>query len=217
MSSVKCEQCGLVNFAGEVTCKRCHAPLTQTTRVASSSPQGIVLEDGYVLPPPPAVVGSGVWRQKSTLVMSRDAVLPYRCVKCNQETDKRLKRRLTWHHPALYLIIFAGVLIYLIVALIVRKVAVVEVGLCQEHQAKRRRSVLITWGLLLLGVGGFVLAIVAQDATYLLGGFLLFLVAMIYGIVVVRLVAPSKIDNQFVWLKGVNKDYLDELPQWIGD
>lgn len=206
-----------MNFASEVTCKRCHAPLAQIARVASSSPQGIVLEDGYVLPPPPAVVGSGVWRKKSTLVMSRDAVLPYRCVKCNQETDRRLKRRLTWHHPALYLIILVALLIYLIVALIVRKVAVVEVGLCEEHLAKRRRNVLITWALVLLGAGGFVLAIMNEDPTYLLGGFVLFIAAIIYGLVAVRVVAPSKIDNQYVWLKGVNKDYLEELPLWTGN
>jgi hypothetical protein len=45
---------------------------------------------------------------------------------------------------------------------------------------------------------------------------LLFIAGIIYGIVVVRVVAPSKIDKQFVWLKGVNKDYLNSLPVCAG-
>lgn len=217
MSTLKCAQCGLVNFATDAVCKRCRAPLAHnTSQVASSTPQGIVLEDGYVLPPPPALPGVGVWRDKSTLVMSQGAELPPRCVKCNVPTHLRLKRRLTWHHPAIYILIFVALLIYLIVAIIVRKAATVEMGLCDEHQAKRRRNLLITWSLVLVGIAGFVLAVMLEDFTYLLAGFLALVAAMIYGIVAVRIVAPSRIDDRFVWLKGVNKDYLNELPQWPG-
>jgi len=42
------------------------------------------------------------------------------------------------------------------------------------------------------------------------------LAAFFFGIFAVRIVVPAKIDDKFVWLKGVNKDYLNELPQWIG-
>lgn len=148
--------------------------------------------------------------------MSQGAELPPRCVKCNVPTHLRLKRRLTWHHPAIYILIFVALLIYLIVAIIVRKAATVEMGLCDEHQAKRRRNLLITWSLVLVGIAGFVLAVMLEDFTYLLAGFLALVAAMIYGIVAVRIVAPSRIDDRFVWLKGVNKDYLNELPQWPG-
>ena len=109
-----------------------------------------------------------------------------------------------------------ALLIYLIVALIVRKAATVEMGLCDEHQAKRRRNLLITWSLVLIGIAGFVVAIMLEDGIYLLAGFAALIAAMIYGIVAVRIVAPSKIDDRFVWLRGVNKDYLNELPQWPG-
>ncbi len=188
------------------------------SRVVESSPQGIVLEDGYVLPPPPTVgmPGSGVWRDKSVLVMSKDAQLPNRCIKCNEPTNGRLKRKLTWHHPAIYILILIAWLVYLIVALIVRKRATVGVGLCEEHCAKRRKNLLITWSLVLLGVAGFILAMIEEDGTYALIGALLLLSGIIYGIVFARIVAPSKIDDKFVWLKGVNKDYLNLLPQWPG-
>ena len=220
MSSLKCAQCGLINFAGETTCKRCGATLNQNIpRAVAPGPQGIVLEDGYVLPPPPSVglPGSGVWRSKSTLVMSQGAVLPDRCIKCNEPAHGvRLKRKLTWHHPAIYLLILVAVLVYLIVSLILRKRATVEIGLCERHLAIRRRNMLITWLLFLLAVAGFVMAVVAEDGTYVLVGAILLLGAIIYGLVVVRVVSPSKIDDKFVWLRGVNKNYLSQLPQWPG-
>lgn len=217
MSSLKCAQCGLVNFLTDSTCKRCGAPLgSSVPSVIDPGRQGIVLEDGYVLPPPPSTGMAGVWRNQSQLVMSKDALLPDRCVRCNVPTTGRLKRRLTWHHPAIYLIIFVALLIYVIVALVLRKTATVEIGLCDEHRAKRRRNLLITWALFGLGIAGFVLAIMMSDGTYLGFGALALLAALIFGVVAVRVVTPAKIDDRFVWLRGVNKDYLEELPQWVG-
>jgi hypothetical protein len=148
--------------------------------------------------------------------MSRDAELPPRCVKCNVPTHLRLKRKLTWHHPLIYILVFIALLIYLIVAMIIRKAATVEIGLCHEHLAKRQRDLWITIGLLIAGLLGLALAIAYSDGTYLLVGFLALIASLIYGIVAVRVVAPAKIDDQFVWLSGVNKHYLNELPQWPG-
>ena len=149
--------------------------------------------------------------------MSKNARLPNKCVKCNEPADAPpLKRRLTWHHPAFYLIIFVALLIYVIVALVVRQTANVEVGLCEKHKAKRKRDILITWSLVLLGVVGFALAIVASDGNYALLGLLLLLVGTVYGIVNTRIVNATRIDKDFVFLSGVNKDYLDQLPQWPG-
>jgi len=148
--------------------------------------------------------------------MSRDAELPLRCVKCNVPTHLRIKRKLSWHHPALYLIIIVALLIYLIVAMILRKSATVEIGLCDEHQAKRRRDVWITITLVVVGILGFALALGFEDVTYLLLGFVALIAALIYGIAVARVVAPAKIDDRFVWLTGINKQYLNELPQWPG-
>ena len=219
MSSLKCAQCGLVNFATAASCKRCGQPLPQNSGVASSTPQGIVLQDGYVLPPPPTVgvPGSGVWRDKSKLVVSKGAELPDRCVKCNAPSQEpKLKKKLSWHHPAIYLLIFVALLIYFIVAMILRKTATVDIGLCEEHKLKHRRNIVVTWVLVGLGVLGFVTALAVEDSNFILLGILLLLAGIIYGAVTLRILTPAKIDDRFAWLKGVNRDYLDELPQWPG-
>jgi len=72
------------------------------------------------------------------------------------------------------------------------------------------------WGLLLLGVVSFFIAIAANDGSPALLGLLLILGGMVFGIVAARVAVPSKIDDRFVWLKGINEDYLDLLPQWPG-
>jgi hypothetical protein len=210
--------CGLVNFATATQCKRCGTLFAQNLSTGTNLQGGFVTADGYVLPPPPraSIPSSGIWRNQSTLVLSRDAVLPLRCVKCNAYTTGRLTRRYSWHHPALYLILLVAWLIYLIVAMIVRQRATVEVGLCEEHQTKRRNAIYATIALALLGVGGIVLAIVAEDGTPALIGFLLLLAALIFGLIAPRVGYPTKIDERFVWLKGINKEYLEQFPSWPG-
>jgi hypothetical protein len=213
-TSWKCAECGLVNFATSVNCKRCGAALATSGVPAELQPNGIVLEDGYVLPPPPT---GGVWRDNSTLVMMKEAPLPDRCVKCNAPANGvRLRRSLSWHHPVLYLLIFVGVLIYVILAAVLSKRAMIYIGLCAEHIRRRRKMIAAGWALL---VAGLVSAIAAFANDYPTGGMLglgVFLFALVWLIMISRVVTPKKIDDRLVWLNGVNSAYLSQLPPWQG-
>jgi hypothetical protein len=155
--------------------------------------------------------GIGVWRHFSQLVMTKDAQLPDRCTMCNNPANGfRLKRNLYWHPPAWYLLICAGLLIYAIVALIVRKKASIEIGLCRTHVQKRKRAIAIT--LLLIGVSILVvvLATIKEPTLILLSG-AIFIGALIYGVVAVPPVTPAKITDRLVYLKGVSPAYLNML------
>jgi hypothetical protein len=207
MTSVTCARCGSMNMPTDHLCFKCGSPLQAASRIDST-------QQPYF---PPATHGMpSIWRTQSVLVMTKEALLPGRCVKCNAYTDERLKRKLTWHHPALYLLIFASILIYAIVAMIVRKTATVDVGFCPEHLAARKKHLSITWALGLLSIGSFVGGLMFEDATFFLASAALILATAIYGIVTLRVVVPTKIDDHLVWLKGVNADYLQELPEWRG-
>jgi hypothetical protein len=107
--------------------------------------------------PHSAEANGGVWRDGIVLVMHKQAVLPDRCVKCNESVNGlRLKRKLSWHHPALYLMIFfPGLLFYAIVALIVRKTARIDVGICERHRSRRRIGIAVAWLIALLGFAMF--------------------------------------------------------------
>ena len=196
-----------MNMPTDQRCFKCAAPLPVTTRIDST-------QQPYF---PPATHGMpSVWRSHSTLIMTKQASLPDRCIKCNRYTDERLKRKLTWHHPALYLLIFASILIYAIVAMIVRKTATIDVGLCAEHKAARKKNIAITWALGLLSIGSLITAAMLEDFTFVVASIVFLLATVVYGIVTLRIVAPTKIDDHYVWLTGANVDYLQEFPELSG-
>ena len=97
-----------------------------------------------------------------------------------------------------------------------RKRATVEFGICDEHFMKRRRNTAIGWVMVLLGLLGLFAAIPMEDGTPAILGLFLLLGGAIFAILGSRIATPSKIDDHYVWLRGVNKDYLDMLPQWPG-
>jgi len=211
MPSVKCPNCGLVNFATETNCKRCAVPLQNLSPAPGYQSQLVVSQDGYVFPPPPAF--GNVWQKNAILIFSKEASLPERCVKCNMPTDgPGLKRKLSWHHPALYLLILGGLLLYAILATVLSKRATVFLGMCEEHRRKRRNGMLIGWALFL---GGVILAVVAVANNYnsvMLLCFVMIVGGLIWLIIAARSVSVKKIDDQFVWLRGINREYLQMLP-----
>jgi DNA-directed RNA polymerase subunit M/transcription elongation factor TFIIS len=161
--------------------------------------------------------GHGVWRQGNQLVMTKDAQLPYACVKTNRPADAWLRRNLSWHSPWIYLVVLTGVLIYIIVALIVRQTAKIQVPLCREQIVRRRWTIAVAW---LTVLGGIVMIVVGlgsgnnqpSNGLVALGGLIVLLAGAIVGATLARIVAPARITKDYVWLKGVHPDYLAALP-----
>jgi drug/metabolite transporter (DMT)-like permease len=162
--------------------------------------------------------GSGVWRDGPLLVMTKDAQLPDRCLKCNLPAGGwRLKRKLSWHEPAWYFLVLLGligIIIYVIAASVVRQTATVMVPLCEEHRRRRKRAIAAGWLLGLAGIAAFVLggSIEEYQAAAFLGGMLLLVTGLIFGMVGSQVAVPKRIDERFVWLKKVHPATLEELP-----
>src|SRR5689334_6970592 len=92
-----------------------------------------------------------MWRQGSTLVVPRKVALPPRCFKCGEPVAGRPMKVSTSYLNSLWLLlIFAGLLVYIIVALILRKTGTVHLYLCPRHRSRRRVTILVCW-LLFLG------------------------------------------------------------------
>lgn len=164
----------------------------------------------------PGAVGA-LWRSGKLLVMRKGATLPGRCVKCGADAPgEKLTRKLFWHHPALYLLILPGLLIYAIVATVVGKRAKIQVGLCHEHRGRRRRDLIIAWSLFLLSLALFVAAGVWENGWCVAFGVAALLASPIYGMITCAVVTPKKIDDQFVWLKGVSPEFLESLEEFTG-
>jgi hypothetical protein len=158
--------------------------------------------------------GVDVRRDGKWVVMPRDGALPPRCVKCNAQADEPIKERtLYWHHPALYILLLVSILIYAIVAVIVRKSARLSPGLCADHKKQRLNVILTGWTGVFVA---FTVPFMFADSEYL-GlvvslSVLLFLVVIVYAMVRGRIVYAKRIDQDEVRLGGCGKDFLDSLP-----
>jgi hypothetical protein len=161
----------------------------------------------------------GFWRRGRELVVAKGSNFPARCVKCNAAAPgKRLKRRLYWHHPAIYLmILFPGLLIYAIVAVIVRQRATFDVSLCDQHRSRRLWTMLIAWFVFFASIGCFFLA-AAVDASLVpilvIAGIVGILAAIIGGVYGSRVVYAKKIDTQYAHMGGICPDFMAEYPDW---
>ena len=201
----RCAECGqtvsrndLLRYENSWICARCKPIFFQRLREGAAPPASLL-----------------IWRSDRLLVMSQGAELPDRCVKCNAPAHgQRLRRKLYWHSPYIYLLILLNLLIYVIVAMIVRKRAQVEVGLCEPHRSQRRLAIGLGW---LMGLGGlalFILSLVNNWGWFALLGFVLFITGLVWGAAKGPVISAKKIDPQFVWVKGVCRDYLATLPEW---
>jgi hypothetical protein len=162
-----------------------------------------------------------LWRENDLLVMrSPRGSLPDRCVRCNAAAEGyRLSRTVYWHHPAYYvLIVWPGLLIYVIVAVIVRRKAQVELGLCPFHASRRRWAIGMGW---LLAVGGIVLmvasAMLADDKfeywwIVLILGIAALLAGVIWGSIGARTLWAKRITrDRITYLRGADPRFLSEF------
>jgi len=82
---------------------------------------------------------TSVFRRGKLLVVPRDTTLPSWCVLCDKRAaDATKKTEFSWHNPWIYVLLLSP-LIYVVVALIVRKTMKFQVPLCSEHRRRRSR------------------------------------------------------------------------------
>lgn len=175
-------------------------------------------------PVPPKQI-QGVWSDGQYLVVAQNATLPSVCVVTNQKPVKAITRSFYWHHPAVYISILAGLLIFVILALVLRKNQKLALPVSEMALQKRKGGLLKCWAaaaLCILGVvGSFVLMANqngASDSGFLITMFLLFfgfiglLVSAVVGSRYASVLRPKKITDQAGWYVGASPEYLARFP-----
>ena len=190
----------MVNFANSWVCAECKPQYVQKLK------EGV--QTGSL---------TTFWRSGKRLVMPVDASLPHRCVKCNEPTDDgQMKRKLYWHHPAVYLALIVNVLVYAIIAVCCRKRSCTSVSMCSKHRAARRKIMIVSWLCVLGGIAAFITGVIMGSGWGMILGVGVFVGAIIYGIARGRLVYATKINKEHVWLGGCKPAFLAEFPEWTG-
>lgn len=159
---------------------------------------------------------AGAFCQGKTLVVGRNITLPPICVKCGQPTARDpIKKTFQWHNPWLFLmILFPGLLFYLIVALIVRKKFELAVPVCEEHKLRRRR---LLWTAAVLLLGGIPFGILLDSLGATSGWVALLVISvilagMVFWAVGLNLLSPTYIGENYATFKGAGNDFLTQLP-----
>lgn len=156
--------------------------------------------------------GDLYWRSGPELLTRTDCVLPDRCVKCNDAAAKKHRHTFYWHSPWWYVLIPVSLLFYAIAASLVRKKAVVTVGLCQRHEGRRRKH---TW--IALGLFGLGLLVLFAGMTNDIGmavwlGLFAIVVSPFWALIGRRLMIPVRIEDQLARFKGCSNEFLSTLP-----
>lgn len=163
-------------------------------------------------------LGGIAWRDGKNMVVVDGAQLPDQCIKCSLPAGGgRMKRKIYWHPPLVYIVLLFNILIYAIVALCVRKSVKTDVGFCGTCRSRRRLDLLIGWLSLLGGIAvGIAVGIAGavNEQYWGLAGLALFLFGVIWLIVRTQVLLPARIKDGRAWIKGCHKDYLARLPQW---
>jgi len=235
MSDTTCPKCGYPRPEGAVDCPSCGIVYAKYGATPPPLPVAPPLpaapgSGGFNPYAPPSAelvatyggvyagTGAGVWQRDGLLVMEKTAPLPARCLRCNRPVSRTLRAKLSWHPPAIYFVLLAHVLAYLVVALIVRKRAEVEVPMCDEHLAARKRNLILGWGTVAFSVLLAGWAIQAENGVGCVVVSVLLLAGLVVAVLAANVVPPKRIDDRFVWLKKVSPDYLAVLPpapEWV--
>lgn len=168
---------------------------------------------------PLAPDGEIAWADGKTLVLSRHAELPDRCIKTGDEATIRKEVKLSWLPPGkqVMMVLLVGALLAQIWAI----KATVQVPLSAEFNRRRKKKIGLGLAALVLGFPVIIVPIVAgvDDAIgvpCVIIGIVMILAGLIVAVAASNLVAATKITDNYIWLKGAKPAYLDGLPKWHG-
>jgi len=152
---------------------------------------------------------AGYWRDGKRVVLDRNAVLPDRCIKCNEPANGYRRMVKLSYVPTSRELMF-GAWAYLSA-----KRAQIEIGLCERHRRSRAVTVALSSLAAILASIIVFTQVRATDVTLpllatagLIGG----VVGLIYAAVGTRLVRATQITDTHVWLKGAGEPFLASLP-----
>ena len=165
----------------------------------------------------PANVPSA-YRNGKVLHVPRGAALPANCVKCGAPAQKPWRKKFMWHPQWIYIFVIFGLIgwiIYAIVAGNMRKTLELNVPLCDEHQAARKRNMIIGIVLLLATIPVCILLGNIPDVNAVVVGFVgvvTFIAGLVFLIIAGNYMRPKLIDDSHGEFTGPCETFLNMIP-----
>lgn len=160
--------------------------------------------------------GQGVWRDNKKLVMHKQALLPDRCIKCNAPIHGlNLQRKLSWMNPAWFILVLFGIIGWIVFAILsatIKKKALVDMGLCEQHLTSRKNNMTIGWAAAIVGAVLLVMAFSMDQPLVIFLGVVMLIGGAIIASMAANVVTVSKMDDNYIWITRVNNEYLSNFP-----
>jgi hypothetical protein len=185
--SPKCPQCGFTNFASATECKKCQAPLA------------------------PASYADNIWRDGKYLMMDlRGCLLPDRCWKCNSDFKvSKWTLEINFYPLMSYFLVMMGAVVWTTYS--------VPAVLCREHRNIALDGPKNTLFPNLLIIGGILSLIMTVISGFALMLLVTTVVLLGVGLVLFKMVQPvfkvKARSKPYIWIKGVDQQYLSQLPR----
>lgn len=158
------------------------------------------------------------WRQGDRVVVLKGQPLPPRCIKCNAANVVVKSRRFYWVKSSVYLPLALMILmplatplfllISLVLHLLMRKSSRHIVGMCEQHDRRRRLAMMA--GLAMLGIGPAVITVWTESFPFAL---LLMGIGIVTAAVGSQTLSAAGIDDQCGYYRGCGKAFLESLSQ----
>lgn len=162
-----------------------------------------------------------VMMQADCLLVPREYVFPPICLKSGTVDDLTgpITRKLVWYHPAWAILLVLNVIIFIIVVLCIQKTGKLTFYLSREERRIRRRKVLTAWIFFFAAIGLIVASsfeLIPWEFTGI-GSVVCVITSLVIATVWARLIAPRRIDQQWIYLRIKNPVVLQRVYQACTD
>jgi hypothetical protein len=166
----------------------------------------------YASPAPASYGGWWAVREGNSILTRDGAMLPPFCIKCGSPDGVKPRScKMYWHEPWVYLLILAGLLVYIIAALVMRQSATVHVHLCERHRNSRAGWITASVGGIVLSIVAFIAGINLRAPIVSLVGVPFFIISLIILAIVNQVARPQRIESPMVWIKCSSEEFLAKL------
>jgi hypothetical protein len=158
-----------------------------------------------------------VWRCGSLLVAEHGATLPCRCVRCNRPVDSAPVRCTLFISPDKWWLPTAlGVIPWYLARAAKGRRSFVRAHFCDIHLGRQRAALRIA--ALLWATGGVMIVLAClRHGLDAFAGVIAILAGFLVWLLSPGSLAAARIDRDYVWIEGVDRSFLAELPARSGD
>lgn len=152
-------------------------------------------------------------RRGKDLLVPRGSSLPPTCIKCSAAATTPWRKKFYWHPPWVFILVLLNLLIYAVVAIIIRKKMELNVPLCDRHHADRKRNRLL--GILMIAgcvPAGLLFGVYGSGALGWVTGLAMFVASVVFFVLASMGFRPTRIDDAGGVFRGACEDFLSLLP-----